>query len=156
MSKRAGQPVMHGPMQSPAWSDRSNSSAILRDARTSSESVWTTMPADTGTAHDGVGRMHEYPYFARGERQQLDGLADDGDDLTGIELQFAARQMSPDTERELRQFRSGVIVDRWLSGDLDSLVNCVRAQEFCANLVVVGRVDREDPDAGIGKQNSCR
>ena len=53
MSKRAGHPVRHGPMQSPTWSDRRSSSAILRDARTSSESVLTIMPLATGMAQEG-------------------------------------------------------------------------------------------------------
>ncbi len=54
MSNRAGQAVVQGPTQSPTWSDSSSSSAILRDARTSSVSVRTTMPGATGMAHDGV------------------------------------------------------------------------------------------------------
>ena len=54
MSNLAGHAVVHGPTQSPTWSDSRSSSAIFRDARTSSVSVWTTMPGATGTAHDGV------------------------------------------------------------------------------------------------------
>ena len=53
MSSRAGQPVRQGPMQSPTWSESRSSSAIFREARTSSESVWTTMPSATGMAQEG-------------------------------------------------------------------------------------------------------
>ena len=49
----AGRRAEQGASHSPAWSERSNSSAILRAFRTSSVWVWTTMPSAAGMPQAG-------------------------------------------------------------------------------------------------------
>ena len=53
ISSPAGHWAAHGATHSPAWSESSSSSAILRAVRTSSLLVVTTMPSATGIAQEG-------------------------------------------------------------------------------------------------------
>ena len=72
MSSRAGHPVRQGPMQSPAWSESSSSSEVLRAARTSSESVITAIPSAAGVAQEGQ-RLGRPSIFTAHRKQEADG-----------------------------------------------------------------------------------
>ena len=72
MSSRAGHPVRQGPTQSPAWSESSSSSEVLRAARTSSESVITTIPSAAGVAQEGQ-RLGRPSIFTAHRKQEADG-----------------------------------------------------------------------------------
>ena len=106
MSSRAGHPVWQGPTQSPAWSESSSSSEVLRAARTSSESVITTMPSAAGVAQDGQ-RLGRPSIFTAHRKQEADGSKPSTWQSVGMAMPSAARRLQDCAGRDFDARRRG-------------------------------------------------
>ena len=110
MSSRAGHPVRQGPMQSPAWSESRSSRAVLRAARTSSESVITIIPSAAGMAQEGQRSGRPWIWTAH-RKQEADGSNPSTWQSVGMampSLRAAARMVCPRSTCDRSMARCGI------------------------------------------------